>query len=314
MILRMKMMKMFNDFKKKWKEMDACSNGYLSLPFEHPLEFHIGYHSSDEKSLVLMNSGIVENIPSSYAIKPVNIKLDGTWILEIRLIHNSYEDVFLRLCWDMIDASRTAENSQKAFINRYLVWQKLLQYMNNDVMSFHRQKGLLGELLYLQSLLANGEYEQNLNSWIGPEGGDQDFVFENSWSEIKTVPMASEVVTISSLQQLDREEPGKLVVYFLESTVTAAGGISLPEKVEEIRNLFCTETVLLDRFNMKLFMYGYRDKDSKEYLKNAFRLVEVREYYVKFDFPRLTRKNTATVITTCTYSLSLAGLESFKRR
>jgi len=308
-------MMMFSDFKTKWKEMDAYSNGYLSFSLEHPLEFHIGYYSSDAKSLVLMNSGVVENIPSSYAIKPVNVKLnDGTWILEIRLIHNSYEDVYLRLCWDMIDVSRTADSPQKAFISRYLMWQKLLQYMKTDVMSFQRQKGLLGELLYLQSLLVNGEYEQSLRSWTGPEGYDQDFVFEDTWSEIKTVAMASEVVSISSLQQLDREEPGELVVYFLESTATATGGISLPQKVEEIRNLFRREIALLDRFNMKLFMYGYRDKDATEYFKNAFRLVEIREYHVKFDFPRLTRRNTATVITTCSYSLSLAGLEAFKGR
>jgi len=306
-------MMMFNDFIKKWKSLEQYGGGYLSLPLEHPLEFHIGYSSSDAKSLVLMNSGIVEDMPASYAIKPVNVKLnDGTWILEIRLTHNSYEDIYLRLCWDMIDVSKIADNPQKSFINRYLAWQKLLQYMKNDVMSFQRQKGLLGELIYLQGLLKNREHERILNSWIGPEGSDQDFVFEDSWSEIKTVAMAAESVSISSLQQLDREEPGKLVVYFLESTVSDIRGISLPQKIEEIHNLFQDETILKDRFDMKLFMYGYRDKDIEEYLKNVFRLVETREYCVKEDFPRLTRNNTAIAITSCSYSLSLAALEAYK--
>lgn len=308
-------MMVFSDFEKKWKSMANYSSGYLSIPLEHPLEFHIGYHSSDTKSLILMNSGIIESIPSSYAIKPINAKLnDGTWILEIRLTHNSYEDVYLRLCWDMIDVSRTADNPQKSFVNRYLMWQKLLQYMKNDLMPFQRQKGLLGELLYLQSLLANGKYEHILESWIGPEGSDQDFVFEDTWSEIKTVAMASEIVNISSLQQLDREESGKLVIYFLESTTSETDSITLPQKVEEIRNLFQNEAILQDHFDMKLFMYGYRDKDALEYSKHAFRLVETREYNVKSDFPRLTRKNTAAAITSCSYSLSLAALEAYKGR
>jgi len=304
----------FCDFEKKWKEMESHGNGYLGLPIEHPLEFHLGYHSSDAKSLVLMNSGVVEDIPSSYAIKPLNIKLNnGTYILEIRLTHISYEDVYLRLCWDMIDASRTADNPKRSFVNRFLLWQKLLQYMKNDVMSFQRQKGLLGELLYLEDLLMDGGYEPGLNSWIGPEGSDQDFIFEETWSEVKTIAMASEVVTISSLQQLDREEPGNLVVYFMEST-TSTSGITLPQKVEEIRNLLQADATLKDRFDTKLFMYGYRDKDVAEYLKNAFRFVEMREYHVKSDFPRLTRNNTTNAVTSCSYSLSLAALEAYKGR
>lgn len=306
-------MMMFNDFEKKWKEMNEGGNGYLSLPLDHPLDLHIGYYSSDAKSLVLMNSGVVEDMPSSYAIKPVNIKLnDGTWVLDIRLTHNSYEDIYLKLCWDMIDVSQIADNPQKSFINRYLAWQKLLQYTKNDVMSFQRQKGLLGELLYLQSLLENRDYGRILNSWIGPAGGDQDFVFEDSWSEIKTVAMAAESVSISSLQQLDREESGKLVVYFLENTASDIHGISLPLKIKEIHNLLQKETILKDRFDIKLFMYGYREKDIEEYLKNIFRLVETREYYVKADFPRLIRNNTEIAITSCSYSLSLAALDVYK--
>lgn len=303
----------FDDFKTKWIAMESCGSGYLSLPIQHPLEFHIGYHSSDAKSLVLMNSGVVKDIPSSYAIKPTNHKLNcGTWILDIRLTHNSYEDVYLRLCWDLIDVSRTAANPQKAFVDRFLVWQKLLQYTKNDLMSFQSQKGLLGELLYLHSLLICGEFEQRLKSWVGPEGSDQDFVFENTWSEIKTVAMAAEVVSITSLQQLDREETGNLVVYFLESIPSGANCITLPQKVEEIRKLLQAEIALKDRFDSKLFMYGYRDKDVVEYSKNAFRLVEKREYLVKSGFPKLTRNNTDAAITACSYSLSLAALEHLR--
>ncbi|WP_319403020.1 PD-(D/E)XK motif protein [uncultured Anaeromusa sp.] len=305
----------FSDFKNKWNTMEPIDNGYLSLPLEHPLEFHIGYYSGEAKSLVLLNSDKVSDMPPSYAIKPINSKLNNdTWILELRLIHNSYEEVYLRLCWDLIETSRISYNPKSAFIKRYLVWQKLLQCVNNNILPFQRQKGLLGELLYLLEMLKKGKREQVLKSWLGPEGCDQDFVFDDTWSEIKTVAMAAETVNISSLQQLDCQEAGKLVVYFLEKTTSVADCVVLPQIVEEVRDMFQKDVLLEDLFDMKLFMYGYREEDVEEYSKNKFKLIEKKEYCVGDDFPKLIRKDITPAITSCSYSLSLAALDQYKGR
>lgn len=49
----------------------------------------------------------------------------------------------------MIEYSSKEENALNSLMHRYITWQKLLQYENKSVMSFQRQKGLLGELIYL---------------------------------------------------------------------------------------------------------------------------------------------------------------------
>ena len=55
-----------------------------------------------------------------------------------------------------------------------------------------------------------------MTAWQGPEGCDQDFEFETGWAEVKTVKISATEVSISSLQQLEREDVGRLIVYFAE--------------------------------------------------------------------------------------------------
>ena len=77
----------YTDFVEKWNSMPH--QGYLSIIVEHPLRVQIGYHHSGQKSLVIMNTGILDNIPSSYSIKASNPKLkNGSYVLEFQLFHN----------------------------------------------------------------------------------------------------------------------------------------------------------------------------------------------------------------------------------
>ena len=65
---------------------------------------------------------------------------------------------------------------------------------------------------------------------------------------------------------------------------------------------------------MKLFKYGYRDKDEDEYRQNWFRMIEKREYEVTDAFPKLTRKNVPVELSACKYELSLPSLETYRRK
>lgn len=214
----------------------------------------------------------------------------------------------------MIDFTYESQQPLTDFIMRYKNWQKFLQYMKGDVMSFQRQKGLLGELLYLKEILISMDKEAAVEAWVGPEGSDQDFVFSDTWTEVKSVALSAESVSISSLQQLDQEKDGILEVYFLEKTTPGQNRVALPEVVAQVRRLLRYQERLLDHFDMKLFKYGYREKDELEYKKNYFRLVENRDYVVSSDFPKLTRKKVDIGIESCCYSISLAVLEGHRKR
>ncbi len=304
----------FDELKEKWDNMPAIGNGFLKLGIEHPLDLQIGYSQSFYKSFVVMDTGIIKNIPSSFAVKVTNIQLENlSWILEFQLVHPSFEEEFLRLCWDMIEYSSKEENALNSLIHRYMTWQKLLQYENKSVMSFQRQKGLLGELIYLSKKIDDIGIDAAVDSWAGPDGSDQDFLFQSGWAEIKSVSLASETVRISSLQQLQQEKEGNLVVYILESTTAGEDRISLIDVVSEIKTKLENHARYLDRFDVKLYKYGYRKNHENEYRENYFRFIEKREYVVNDSFPKLVGNNVSSEIVSCKYELSLAAIEKYRR-
>jgi hypothetical protein len=305
----------FQSFADQWKQMPETShNSYLALNVDHPLRFEIGYHTNGHKSFAVMDAGDgISDVPSSYAIDAsVRPLTNGSNVIDFQLVHNSFEDIFLELCWDMIDYSGKAKNPRRALINRYLCWQKLFQKSGNMTLSKQTQKGLLGELLYLQNEIERLGGEKAILSWAGPGGGDQDFIFEKSWSEIKTTSATSDNVTISSLEQLDQDNPGTLIVYKLEETTPGADRISLTGKVNEIRKILSDDEINLDRFEIKLLMYGYRKNDEEKYNQVQYRFISRNDYSVDERFPKLTKKDVPNEIIKCNYTLSLASLERFR--
>lgn len=305
----------FTELREKWDEMPVRENGFFKLNIEHPLDLQIGYSLYGNKSFVVMDTGIIKNISSSVAVKVNNIQLrNKSWALEFLLSNPAYTEEFLRLCWDLIDYSSEKKDSLNALISRYMTWQKLLQYENKGIMSFQRQKGLLGELLYLLSIIDEIGIDLAIDSWTGPDGSDQDFQFSSNWVEIKSVSLASKVVPISSLEQLQQEKLGQLIIYTLESTnITSDNSISLVNIVEILKDKLINNAIYWDRFCLKLYKYGYRENQEAEYYKNQFRFIEKREYVVDDSFPKLIRMNVAPEIVSCKYEISLSAIEKYRR-
>lgn len=305
-----------NELKSRWEQVEVRDNAFVRVPVDHPLEFQMGRGTSGFKSLIVENTEDLSgmDIPSSEAVRAENVHMkNGGWNLEIQLVQPDYEEEFLLLCWDLIDSTQNSHKPMQDMINRYLRWQKFLQYARSDIMSFSRQKGLLGELIYLKGCLECMDPDAAVNAWVGAEGSDQDFQFADSWAEIKTVALASNSVRISSLEQLDQENPGILIIYTLEKTGEEEKTVSLPEAVNEICALLSGHPACQDRFEVKLYKYGYRREDEKRYGENRFRICGSREYYVDDKFPKLTRKNTHSAIESAKYYLSLAGIEEYRR-
>ena len=304
----------YSEFVEKWKNMPhQRDNVYIAINIEHPLKIQMGYHTNGQKSLVIMDVGEIESIPSSYAISATNPKLaNGTFALEFQLIHKSLEDIFLRLCWDMIDCSSQSSQPLKDLINRYLSWQKLLKQINKKELSFENQKGLLGELLYLEDISEQIGLSKAINSWVGPDGSDQDFVFNDSWTEVKTIAASAETIRISSLEQLNHEHIGKLKAYMLEKTLPGIERITLNGKVDSLRELMLDDPINRDRFELKLYKYGYRDEDRETYDKNCFRLIKQLDYIVNENFTKLTSENIPTEIIRCSYHISIPAIEPYR--
>ena len=303
-----------DELTEKWNAMPAHIGGFLLVAEDNSLSFHAGYSGESQKCFVVLNSGKVSNIKSSKGIRVRNLRLtDGSYALEFLLIYSSLEELFIKLCWDLMEASRCAQDQISKLVEQYKSWMRLFQQAGSSLMSPESQKGLLGELLYFRSAIEEYGSGEVLTGWTGPDGSDQDYSFSDKWAEIKAVSISADQVSISSLQQLDRSDPGKLIVYFMDKTAShGMSTFSLPDIIETIRCKLQSASEK-DEFSCKLAKYGYLDKDASEYAETRYRLAEVREYDVKADFPRLIRANVPVGITKAQYSIDLAIIDSFRR-
>ena len=301
-----------NDLQKKWNETSPYSGGFLQVSEDHPLSVHVGYEN-DMRCFVILDTGIIDHLDSSKAIDVVCLKYsDEKYGMKFLLKYPSLDELFINLCWDLMECSKNSETPLMALLHRYSNWLILLQKAKAGIMSVSRQKGLLAELLYLQDQINSIGEDDALAGWVGPEGCDQDFVFTDRWSEIKSTVKASNSVLISSLQQLDREEPGELVVYFMDKlSAHGEGDYSLPGVVDKVKGMLQVQHNQ-DLYDCKLAMYGYFYKDADQYKNIYYSLSEKRVYEVNHLFPRLSVNNTPHEIIEAKYRIDLASIESFR--
>lgn len=302
-----------DELSAKWKSISPFSGGFLLVADDNSLSFHIGYQGDNQKCFMVLNSGKVDNLVSSKGIKVDCVPLSGGgYGLRFILLHASLDELFIKLCWDLIGASSNTPDPVAKLVSQYRSWMRLLQQAGNGIMDDSRQKGLLGEMLFLSSAVDEYGSKEALQSWTGPEGSDQDYNFSDRWVEVKSVSIAADQVSVSSLQQLDRSDYGNLIVFFMDKTSShGAKTISLPEAIASV-NTKLQSAAEKNLFSCKLAKYGYLDKDVEAYAEIRYRFAEMRKYTVVPDFPRLTRGNTPAGITKAEYNIDLAVIESFR--
>lgn len=301
---------------KKWNNLNYHNNGFIRIDAEHPLEWHIGYESINQKTLLLISNFEPTTIPSSKSILvAVGKRADNKWALSFRLIRNEQEDVFIRLSCDLIESSRNQTNNFQGLefvLHRYNQWAKLMEVQPTGLLSESQKKGLIGEIIFLQQIISKGiPLISAVRGWIGPEGADQDFVYSDGWHEVKALGMGAKTVSISSLEQLDAELPGELVLYFIDkSTPHDDNGFTLNKKVDETRQCLQNSYLAGNLFNEKLLQYGYIE--LPEYDSSWYRLRRCEKYVLDHHFPRLVKENVPSQVTTVNYQLSIESIERWK--
>lgn len=308
-------MKTIDELYEKWNSISPFSDGYLLVSGDRPLAFHIGYTEDSQKTFVVLNTGKIDKVSSSKAVQVNNIQLrDGTYALSFLLKYPTLDELFVKLCWDLMEASRDAEQPLMRLIDQYKKWQRLLQQIREGLLPASMQKGLIGEMLFLESRIAcDGEYVAT-TGWVGPEGSDQDFNYDRFWAEIKTTTIAGTSVAVSSLQQLDRTDTGYLVVYFMDPTDSVGlQSISLDEAVNKVSSLL-TDDAIKNQFECKLARVGYQHRDADKYHAHRYRCASNTIFAVTDGFPRLTKNCVPAEVVGAKYDLNLPAIERFQRQ
>jgi len=303
--------------REQWNGISYKDGGFLQVDVEHPLEWHIGYQSASQKTLLLVSRIEIGTVESSKSMAVRRgVRADNCWTLAFELLRDEQQDVFLILCSDIIEYSKTAgdeKTSLASVVRRYKQWIRLLESQGSGLMDEAKRKGLIGELLFLKNRLDMGEDPlDSVQGWVGADGADQDFVYADSWYEIKSLGVSAASVTISSLEQLDCSNAGELVVFRIDKTAPEkTDAFSLNEIVYRIKRMLAEDADAAGIFQSKLTAYGYMD--LQEYSEQKYYCSGSHCYRVDDTFPRLSQKGVPQQIVSLHYELSLPALAGWRK-
>lgn len=243
-------------------------------------------------------------------------RLNGHWLMALRLKSENLREVFGRLCQDLIDESLnvlTEAGLISLFRARLVLWKKLFGNTGDGLLKPYQIKGLFGELLALEDfgLKIPGTPHSLIMAWTGPEGGDQDFLFPGLAVEIKSISPFSDEISISSAAQLHCSRPLELHLYFLqESAPEEHGAISISKQVARLENFIQSSPEALKAFRQKLLAVGY--VENSYYDTVAFIPTETRRFAVKDQFPKLVNSMLPSGVVRLSYSLSLISIAPYQ--
>lgn len=304
-----------NKMKEKLKDISGL-DAYTRIDNLHPLDLYVGYNQFEQVSVLIILPFSPKQLFSSSIIDvKLAIRPDNRFALTFSLKDNYYEDIFLHFFDDIIESSRVL-NSEKGYVyvvERFKKWQNMLKRSKGDLLSSSEIKGLIAELYVLMEVMfPKYGVSKSIMSWIGSENTDQDFVLDNEWAEVKATTSGSNSVTISSIEQLDSDYPGKLIVVYLDKTsLTDTKSYSLNSIVDLIK-IKLTSMEDHDLFANSLYQRKYFFHNG--YDSHVYHFNGIRFFTVTNDFPCLRRVKVSKEIINANYDLSLSSLAEFEER
>ena len=238
-------------------------------------------------------------------------------ILRVILEDKRLVDIFAVLSADLIAmaaAEATVAGALRRCIDRICLWQGLFECVPVEGLSDERQRGMVGELLVLETLLLPRlDGLAAVLAWVGPDPSHQDFIHGATAIEVKTsLAKRHARIVVASEKQLDERPHGALVLAHLHFDESASLGESLPEVVGRLRATLATDSAASRQFDDRLLLGGYFDVHSPLYLPNRWRLSSARYFHVQGDFPRLTGANLPLGVGDIRYSIIADDLGPFE--
>lgn len=311
---------LWRDAAEQVRKQPIDNEGFRLIRVDPDTPFDI-YAGIDASMFVLLAIGVRER-PPNIAVDSSSLdyfrqqRHDGSWLMVLRLRQHGLEAVFGRLCQDLLDAASQVESEKlliALFKDRLNLWKRLFQQGGSGLLQLHQIKGLIAELLVLESLIESEGRDmlETISGWTGPLGADQDFLFSDSAVEVKAIGPATDDVSISSLQQLDCAVPLRLTVHMLRpATPGEHGSMGLNSLVARIEGSIAASPVALTLFKERLLEACYVENDFYDTV--LFESISHSSYVVGEGFPKLTGSMVPAGIVRATYSIALKAIDSFK--
>lgn len=287
---------------------------YQRLGSDYKVNLFLGYNEDGKMSMVITESGQVVKTKSSKMIDVQMCKReDGKIALAFDLLDNAYASMFTIFCKDMILVCEKAGKEMviSNAVVRWKYWLELFGKKKGALLDKSEIKGLIGELLLLKDkFIPEYGVSDAIASWMGPMLGHKDFEIDDTWYEVKAVNENAMQVSISSIEQLESNAEGHLVISRLEEcSIVNKNAIFLNELVISIIEKIDNQDALMS-FRSKLENIGYYSDPA--YDDFAFWQKGTQIYRIAEGFPRLRRKDMPLAVGNAKYTLLLDGIAMYR--
>lgn len=243
------------------------------------------------------------------------IEAENNIELNIYLLDNELKDIFSLFIQNILEDIQKSVSENEALITTLNVvskWKKLFDKINFSGLTLEQQKGLIGELLFLNTLLNNEKPVANvINTWTSAEQDfdSKDFTLGTVGVEVKFTASKQPRIKVSNERQLDAENLSDLFLILYSTEAVKDNGISLNSIVEQTRQKISTEDERIV-FNAKLQLNGYFDEDISNY-GSLYSLKRMFVFNVTSDFPKIVKGQLPLGIYDTSYSIEISAVEKF---
>ena len=253
----------------------------------------------------------------NYRFKGVEIFIVETDIsreLNIYLLDNDLKDIFSLFIQNILEdiaESVTENEAVTKTLNVISKWKKLFDKINFNGLSLEQQKGLIGELLFINYLSEHRKSPTTiLNAWTGPDFEDKDFVFGATGVEIKLTSSKYPKIKITNEGQLDAQNLNELFLILYTVEDVKENGFTLNSLIEQTQQKLSANIDELKFFNERLMLLGYLEEDKEHYNK-MYSLKKTYSYSVSEEFPKIIKSQLPIGVYNTSYFIELSAVENF---
>jgi hypothetical protein len=231
----------------------------------------------------------------------------------ILLTDNNLKDIFALFIQNIIEDIEETVSEKEALdvtLNVVFKWKKLFDKINFNGLTLERQKGLLGELFFMDKLLDIKSNTSVLNAWTGPDNEDKDYRFGSLGIEVKLTSSKYPKIKITNEGQLDTQNLIALFLVLYTVEEVKENGCSLNDIIDQIRTKLEYQNDLLKFFNERLMAAGYFEEDRNSYSKQ-FSIKQEYIYSILDDFPRIIKNNLPIGVYNTSYNIELSAVTDF---
>ena len=234
--------------------------------------------------------------------------------LNIYLLDNELKDIFSLFIQNILEdiaESVTENEAVTKTLNVISKWKKLFDKINFNGLSIEQQKGLIGELLFINYLLEQGKSSTTLlNAWTGPDFEDKDFVFGATGVEMKLTSSKYPKIKITNEGQLDAQNLNKLFLILYTAEDVKENGFTLNSLVEQTQAKLSANIDELKFFNERLMLLGYFEEDKEHYNK-MYSLKKTYSFSVSEGFPKIIKSQLPIGVYNTSYFIELSAVQNF---